>query len=201
MGGGAPRYQDDDAPKRRQRLSHDRPRHQMRKGRQRLRLGRPAAAVTAPAARCLCALPRASTMYAAAAPGAACALSCVRRFPPNLKPTRPFSSPAPWMPPVPSGRYQKEAGRCSNATGAPSGWSHSPGVNIRTLAHNLGRECSGYLRFIVEPPWHGAHVGCWLHSACACGLPGHDLASPSTLKILLGTPRFRPPGTTTICHG
>lgn len=95
MGGGAPRYQDDDAPKRRQRLSHDRPRHQMRKGRQRLRLGRPAAAVTAPAARCLCALPRASTMYAAAAPGAACALSCVRRFPPNLKPNPPIFQPHP----------------------------------------------------------------------------------------------------------
>ena len=92
-------------------------------------------------------------MYAAAASGAAGALPCVRRNPPNLNPSPPIpTTRTPNATRAPD-RYQKEAGRCSNITGAPSGWSHRPGVHVRTMAHNLGRECTGYLRFIVEPPW------------------------------------------------
>lgn len=98
-------------------------------------------------------------------------------------PAGPFSSPSPKATRAP-GRYQKEAGRCSNATGAPSGWSRRPGVNIRTLAHNLGRECSGYLRFIVEPAWlvHTLAAGSTRHALAA--YRAITWATPSPVETL-----------------
>ena len=42
--------------------------------------------------------------------------------------------------------YQKQAGRCGGAVPLPAGAEPA----IRTLPHNLGRECAGYLRYIVD---------------------------------------------------
>ena len=42
--------------------------------------------------------------------------------------------------------YQKQAGRCSGAVALPAGAEPS----VRVMQHNLGRECAGYLRYIVD---------------------------------------------------
>lgn len=43
--------------------------------------------------------------------------------------------------------YQKQAGRCGGAVPLPAG--AEPAIRT-TMQHNLGRECAGYLRYIVD---------------------------------------------------
>ena len=88
--------------------------------------------------------------------------------------------------------YQKEAGRCGNATGAPSGWSHGPGVHVRTLAHNLGRECSGYLRFIVEHYDDLPRVTAFLQMGALMHMPFPG-ALWANLRFLRGNATHPPP--------
>ena len=88
--------------------------------------------------------------------------------------------------------YQKEAGRCGNATGAPSGWSHGPGVHVRTLAHNLGRECSGYLRFIVEHYDDLPRVTAFLQMGALMHMP-FPSALWANLRFLRGNATHPPP--------